>query len=156
MTSLRLGIDADAVIAEAGAGVLGTRFREPHDLFRAARDMRWHVGAMLDGFEDWYRPVHPRLVTSMAAVLGDPDLAREIAGALCGPTSGGIESGPWPTRPAGCTGSWPTGSLSSVGNRHRSATRALGGGEASGFNLLDPPSVLAVRADGTFPRRLTD
>ena len=29
-------------------------------------------------------------------------------------------------------------------------------GEASAFNLLDPPSVLAIRADGTFLRRLTD
>lgn len=37
------------------------------------------MGAMVDGFEDWYRTVHPRLVTSMAAVFGDPDLAREIA-----------------------------------------------------------------------------
>ena len=30
-----------------------------------------------EGFEGWYRAVHPRLVTTLAAVTGDADVARE-------------------------------------------------------------------------------
>lgn len=31
------------------------------------------------GFEAWYRQLHPRLVTTLIAVLGDVDVAREAA-----------------------------------------------------------------------------
>lgn len=34
-------------------------------------------------FEEWYRSLHPRLVTAIAAAVGDPDVAADAADEAC-------------------------------------------------------------------------
>jgi RNA polymerase sigma-70 factor (ECF subfamily) len=40
-------------------------------------------GASRAAFEEWYRSLHPRLVTAIAAATGDPDVAADAADEAC-------------------------------------------------------------------------